>query len=52
MIGIDTNVLVRWITQDDPYLSHIRLSEQEEKLWLAALWLPKNTTIKYFNWNP
>jgi hypothetical protein len=28
------------------------LSEQEEKLRLASLWLPKDTMIKYFNWNP
>lgn len=35
-----------------PYLSHIHLSEQEEKLRRASLWLPKDTMIKYFNWNP
>jgi len=28
------------------------ISEQEEKLRLASLWLPRDTMIKYFNWNP
>jgi hypothetical protein len=28
------------------------LSEREQKLRLAALWLPRETMIKYFDWDP
>ncbi|MDD5674623.1 MAG: hypothetical protein PHC61_10695 [Chitinivibrionales bacterium] len=28
------------------------MSRQEEKLRLAALWLPRETMIKWFNWDP
>ncbi|NLD91261.1 MAG: hypothetical protein GX639_01200 [Fibrobacter sp.] len=28
------------------------MTEQEEKLRLASLWLPPKTMIRLFNWNP